>query len=464
MSGHQGPAVPMPFIFTDCKGKSQPEKRKLIRQHVMLGKNRGKTRKGTGKSNTSSVTETYKDVQDGSSALIVKLQYSRIPDRVGNELSFTQFAAPVEPPLMQELLKFSLMAKRLLYPLESCIEFHKKNEIDTLWFDLLTLDAAYLHAVLFLCQTYSSLISEHESPIATQRALTHHSITLHLLRERLSKESQVDLISDATVLIVLNLARHSHLVHEDASASHHMGGLRKIVNLRGGLNAFRCDLMIAVDNGKKPIFFQDPVFEPLFPHDLVLPGADQSDFNLGSSSNSAESQINDDLSGAYSAMRRFCLAINIASKHNRQLPKEILLNTMASVMYRLLGMSFKPTTIDEIFRLGLLAFSSHIFLRLRDVKPSHTRFPDAYRKSLLQFNTSEGSSSILPWLIMIGGLSVFGPADGPWLIPCLQANIESWGLETWNDLRAYLKQFLWIDFLHDKPGEAMYRLAIAEKK
>lgn len=95
----------MPFIFTDCMGKSQPDKRKLIRQHVMLGKNRGKTRKGTGKTNASSVTETNKDVQDGSSELVMKMKYPRIPDRVGNELSFTQFAAPVEPPLMQDLLK-----------------------------------------------------------------------------------------------------------------------------------------------------------------------------------------------------------------------------------------------------------------------------------------------------------------------------------------------------------------------
>ena len=174
--------------------------------------------------------------------------------------------------------------------------------------------------------------------------------------------------------------------------------------------------------------------------------------------------MNDDLSGAYSSMSRFCSAINIASKHKRQLPKEILLNTMASVMYRLHDMSFDPTTIDESLRLGLLAFSSHIFLHLRDIKPSHTRFPDVYRKSLLQFSTSEGSSPILLWLTMIGGISVFSPADDPWLIACLQTIIESCGVQTWTDLRAYLKQFLWIDFLHDKPGKAMYRLAIPDNK
>lgn len=226
----------------------------------------------------------------------------------------------------------------------------------------------------------------------------------------------------------------------------------------------RCDLIIAIDNGKKPILFQDPAFEPLFSYDLSLPGADQSDSNSEPFWNSPGSQMNDDLFGAYSAMRRFCSAINIAFKQKRQLPKEILLNTMASVMYRLLDMSFDPTTMDESFRLGLIAFSSHIFLRLGDVKPSHTRFPDAYRKSLLQFSTTEGSSPILLWLMMVGGISVFGSADNPWLITCLQANIESCGVQTWTDLRAYLKRFLWIDFLHDKPGEAMYRLAISEDK
>jgi hypothetical protein len=46
-----------------------------------------------------------------------------------------------------------------MYPLADCIDFHKRSKIDTLWFDLLTYDAAYLHAVVFSCQAYASLIN-----------------------------------------------------------------------------------------------------------------------------------------------------------------------------------------------------------------------------------------------------------------------------------------------------------------
>ncbi|KAJ5815554.1 hypothetical protein N7474_007331 [Penicillium riverlandense] len=93
----------MPFIFIDGMGKAETDKRKLIRKYVMLGKNRGKTRKA--KSTTLPNPEHSKMDQDGSSDLVIKMQYSKIPDKIGNDLSFTRLAAPVEPALMQDVLK-----------------------------------------------------------------------------------------------------------------------------------------------------------------------------------------------------------------------------------------------------------------------------------------------------------------------------------------------------------------------
>lgn len=93
----------MPFIFIDGMGKAETDKRKLIRKYVMLGKNRGKTRKA--KRTASPNPEDSNKYQDGSSDLVIKMQYPRIPDKVGNDLSFTRLAAPVEPALMQDVLK-----------------------------------------------------------------------------------------------------------------------------------------------------------------------------------------------------------------------------------------------------------------------------------------------------------------------------------------------------------------------
>lgn len=96
----------MPFIFTDGMGKTETGKRKLIRKHVMLGKNRGKCRNVKAvKPVATREHEGPSEDQDGAAGLLIKMRYSTIPNKVGSELSFTQFAAAVEPPLLHDVLK-----------------------------------------------------------------------------------------------------------------------------------------------------------------------------------------------------------------------------------------------------------------------------------------------------------------------------------------------------------------------
>lgn len=72
----------------------------------MLGKNRGKTRKANVKAPQDLGSSSAG--QDEISTLIFKMRYPSIPNKVGNELSFTKFAAPVEPGLMQDMLRCKL--------------------------------------------------------------------------------------------------------------------------------------------------------------------------------------------------------------------------------------------------------------------------------------------------------------------------------------------------------------------
>lgn len=130
------------------------------------------------------------------------------------------------------------MAKKLKYPLADCIDFHKNNKIDTIWFDLLTYDAAYLHSVVFNCQAYISLVSGNPSPSSKCREMAHYSEALRLLRERLSDQDSNQETWDSTILVVLFFATHAHLVGDIASAKHHLQGLRKMTELKGGIYAF----------------------------------------------------------------------------------------------------------------------------------------------------------------------------------------------------------------------------------
>lgn len=173
--------------------------------------------------------------------------------------------------------------------------------------------------------------------------------------------------------------------------------------------------------------------------------------------------INAELIQAWAVLKRFCSTINSAAEHKRQLAKEILLNAMASSMYRLLQMHyFDRNSIDEAVRLGLLVFSSHIFLNWQDITLPHTYLPNTYRTCLLNLKLpSTFPPQILLWLLIVGSLSTFTPADSIWLMPWVRVNIELCEAHTWSELRPQLKTFPWIDILHDKPGRAIYEAAVA---
>ncbi|KAK4060766.1 uncharacterized protein Triagg1_10609 [Trichoderma aggressivum f. europaeum] len=257
-------SVEMPFIISDGIGSTATDKRKLIRRYVMLGKNRGKTRKVKREVYQPSQSDLGYNGEDASTGLSINMRYSHIPQKVGSDLSFTQFADSVEPSLIKDILKcnchppicltpaetrtanthfyrsksVSFIAKKVIYPLEKCINFDKKDNYDRMWFELMTQDAAYLHTVLFASQTYFMHTSDEKSPGAAKIIIMHHSRALQLLRERLAAKHEEAKISDPTILVVLALAGHAHMINDYETANKHIDGLRRIVHLRGGLSTF----------------------------------------------------------------------------------------------------------------------------------------------------------------------------------------------------------------------------------
>ena len=130
------------------------------------------------------------------------------------------------------------MAKPIMYPLESCIQFHKKGESDVMWFKLLTLDPAYLHAAVFGIQTYGLVVTGQENSRRAEKAMMHYNAALRLLRERLSYTESGYSIENSTIFVVLYLALYAHFMDNYHIAQFHMMALRKIVDLRGGIFKF----------------------------------------------------------------------------------------------------------------------------------------------------------------------------------------------------------------------------------
>ena len=66
----------------------------------MLGKNCGKTRNVR-----PAPSDEPHDGQGASRELVARMKYPALPNQVGDELSFTRFAAPLAPSLMRDILK-----------------------------------------------------------------------------------------------------------------------------------------------------------------------------------------------------------------------------------------------------------------------------------------------------------------------------------------------------------------------
>ncbi|KAI2465474.1 hypothetical protein F4781DRAFT_424738 [Annulohypoxylon bovei var. microspora] len=450
----------MPFIVSTGT-KTDPGLRKLIRSHVMKGKNRGRImRPNYNKAVELDVivdpNENISKLNEGSYSLLALAYLPIIPKRVGSDLSLTRFADKIDEPTVNIIIEFSAIAKKTLLPLESCINFSPKK---LAWMEALTVDAAYLHAMAFSAQGYFDLRRGRAPSHSTATTDPHIVKTLRLLRERLETAGRGDTMQflSGTASIVLCLAFHAHLTGDFHAARHHIAGLRRIVDLAGGLAALkdnekvivdilRCDIGMVFHSGTRPLFFSDLAREPYWPYPDFSAHARDPAWSICSSVEDKLflSVLDTDIATAWRVTKQFALLVNHAADTQTKLPKEYLLDTMASVTYRLLHKSllFSHGSLNEAMRLGILAFSSSIFLQWIGIRLPYTHLPAAYRDCLvslnlesldLPFNTlapvmdddsscnvnsppSLWSSQLLLWLLTIGHISVFDSSDGDaWL-------------------------------------------------
>jgi len=120
---------------------------------------------------------------------------------------------------------------RAKYVLESCLIF---DDLGSFWTEQLALDAPLLQLVIFMAQTYLDLVGGRDNRSPSKI----HLKTLQLLRQKLSLGDKITQLADPTVFVVVNLAIHAHMCGEYKSAKYHLESIRRIVELRGGLNDF----------------------------------------------------------------------------------------------------------------------------------------------------------------------------------------------------------------------------------
>lgn len=271
-------AAGLHFVVSTRADKFNPQMRKLIRSHVMLGKNRGKTIKRATRNRGAEVQAA--DLLPPSPVRSVEMSsvtpesesdvtpVLAAPRKFGSEFSTIQFADHLEPGTIDVVLQCKLfhamcsknlmcgwpvhqltrplvwattvssIAKQILFPLESCIFFTKRAES---WIAPLAFDPAYLHAMIFSSQWYfDTLCTRAASHSAiSPRAMSHYQKTLNILRDRFAQDDDHTMISDTTAAAVMSLAAHALVTDDVKSSQNHIMGLYTIVGLKGGVNSLK---------------------------------------------------------------------------------------------------------------------------------------------------------------------------------------------------------------------------------
>ncbi|KAH9905446.1 hypothetical protein F4778DRAFT_708673 [Xylariomycetidae sp. FL2044] len=461
------PALRMPFIVSSNLEKADPETRKLIRAHVRRGKGLkeegGRARKPANHQASTLVRgrAVKFNLQEGLKAYCA----SRIPIRVGSDLSFIQTADEIEPCILMNIIKVSPVISNVLSPLRVILGFERADIAGILF--PVKQDAAVLHITAFSVELFIDRILRRQEDYQNAAAILHLQKALAILRERLSGTGDKSKISECTMTVVVKLAIISLYEGDSCASRQHMEGLRSMLDLRGGLATIqeyemfieiaRCDLSIAILNSCEPVLYRQPS-EPLmdYPEELLRDGDGLQSFE--DPTDLIES-LDAQLATAWRIVRSFCLLVNLGTQTRRWVRQDIIRDTTISVTYRLIHMRFAPGSIDETVHYGLLVFSYHVFMQWQHVRLPYTHIPTKLRKIILGNTPAHRiPSPWILWLLMVGAVSVFDMSEEAQLMELMRDHARRCQVKTWKDMQNVLKSFMWVNVFDTQKGEEVFGL------
>ena len=459
----------MPFIVSTNLDQTDQTTRKLIRSHVMRRRNREKVKKRQNPE-ASHTLDSFPEIQGTTHEHVIEQPPLPPPGRYPTYMYFANFPDEIEPQLLMivaqgsynaphkspgSLTRFAVapIATRILFPLLTSINYNAADIKPWLDPSVFASDPLTLHINAFAYQNFVDTILRRRprtenSPLASQ----HLQKSLALLRGTLVGDNDEKRIADATIGAVLKLATAAMFYGDFKTAWQHMQGLGKMVHLRGGLQAFnyfptllmeilRCDLSIALLMNLDPVFYSeanDSMLRILTTPDTTVPSTETTQFL---------SSLDQNLTKVWLATKRFCLMVNMDAETGTPLLPTTLHETMTSLMYRLLHMTFPPGTPDETIRLGLLVFTNHVFLQGKGIHIHCEEFSQNYRNHLMGGMMVSVPHHVMLWLLMVGAVSLFDQSQEPWLVYSLLEWTWKLGVRSWEDLQAVLMESMWIPVL-----------------
>ncbi|KAJ5176141.1 uncharacterized protein N7482_002018 [Penicillium canariense] len=252
--------------------------RRIIRSHVMQGKNTGKQRRSTKKQKNSA--ELKRLLNAPGSGYVMPRQV------LWGDLCLTLFPQQLDSESMALMHRWFFDISDALFPPQFCDKF---DIIKSIWVNciladeaceqqhgqlvhaaLLTNKDADFHSTLAISASYVDFFRR--KPVISSKTLHHISQAYALVNIKLSGPFCV---SDSSIAAVVSLAIYQQVHHQPETGLVHLHGLYHMIQLRGGiarlmqenralaLKPLRLDVELAMQNGTSTLFRGDEV--PIHP-------------------------------------------------------------------------------------------------------------------------------------------------------------------------------------------------------
>lgn len=459
----------MALQFIDQKGVPGADissaERRLIRSHVMKGKNAGRPRRSTRRQ--AALLYPVRRVLTWSGPSVVVAPAARPGQLLWSDLSLTSFPQQLDSESTKLMHRWFFDISDELFPPQFCYKF---DIIKSIWVNCILQDEAYFHSTLAISASYVDFCQR--KPSVSPKTLHHIAKAYELVNAKLSGPNSV---SDSAIAAVVALVMYQQVHNQHAAGLVHLHGLFQMIQLRGGifrllrenralaLKALRVDTELALQNGSAPIFGRDGLRNAVSPGSGTfktirekLPNAAPADFPYFMLEVVSFSMVLD----------------TIDQKGSSRLDPLGFMETIIWLLYHLLEAarlgqprsSAPEGQYEGVANLGMLAFITTLL-------PEYGRAPDRsnypllcrHLKSAIQdfhftsvLDENRESWLLLLWALFIGSFTAIKGDELLELSPLILEASSRLQLHSWPAVQDQLRRFPWIGTLHDRLGLTLW--------
>lgn len=319
--------------------------------------------------------------------------------------------------------------------------------------------------------------------ISSPKSLSHLSHTLALVKRRMQSD---EALSDSTLCMVMMLILQEQIRHEKESQIHYEG-LRKMIELRGGLSqlessptlllkmsklvlsnrvfhahlililSHRMDIIYALQHGKPLFFFRDRMSEVR----STLAAKGLSFYAVTTSGKHQQDGTSPYLQDIiYDVMSITALFNNLPA--GQTLDISTFLEMVISICCRLIRFrplqSPKPESKREAaYHIGLIVFMTTLFLQWDERRIQEYDLISRRLREVLDDELDAHDSDLLLWLLFIASLWVSATNRDRLILRINMLSVRL-GIDKWSRARDFICRFPWINTLHDQTGRAIWDL------